>query len=384
MKKFIPFIIIGLISCSCENKQRIEKIDNLTVLHLSGSPYERGLAHGQLLHQEIYQIISRWEKEVELINEDDFENVIDYFFKNTTYVDIIKKYCPDLLEEVYGISKGCGINYETILAFQLSEEIDCLSNEYKRKNCTSISKNRDRINPTFLAQNMDPPLFLHGNPTLLHIMDKDSDLESFIYTFPGFIGLNGLNSKGVGITCNSISMLNYSKHGLPVSFIVRSVLKQQHEQLAFNFLHEIPIGIPQCFTIGGIREAKCLECSKNSIKEFYPFKNKNVTLHTNFAAANRDFSQDFIDLLAENEKTIDDPYYCPRYFLAYDKIVESDFNLDYNNIKNILSLTEPEIQPISNEETYGCLIMELSEKPKLYLAPGKPDITDFILLEFND
>jgi len=383
MKIIFSLSIIVFMSFSCQKIQRIEKIENLTILHLTGSPYERGLAHGQLLNQEISDIIIRWKKEVELNFNEDFDEVIDHFFTNTTYIDVIKNYCPDLLEEVYGISKGCGINYETILAFQLSEEIDWFSNEMKRKNCTSVSVNRKKDKPTILAQNMDPPSFLHGHPTLLHIIDEQNKQESYVYTFPGFIGLNGLNSNGVAITCNSISMLNYSKYGLPVSFIVRSILKLSHEQLAFDFLHEVPIGIPQCFTVGGVSKAICFECSKNSIREFYPFEDKSITLHTNFAAANRDFNQEFIQLLSEYGKTVDDPYYCPRYFLAFDKIKEVNYNINYLNIKAILSLTEPKIQPISNEETYGCLIMELTENPILHIAPGKPDITDFITLRFN-
>ena len=374
---------MAILMSACNKYKKIEKVDNLTILHLNGTAYERGLTHGQLMRNEIELIIERWKKEVEQNYQHKFDEVIDMFFKNTTYIEVIKKYCPELLEEVYGISQGSGIDYNTILAFQMSEEIDILSDEIKSKYCTSMSINRSDNAPTFLAQNMDPPLFMHGNPTLLHITDPQTKLESYVYTFPGFIGLNGLNSKGVAITCNSISMLNSSSYGLPVAFMVRYILKQTHEQLAFDVLKEIPIGIPQCFTIGGIAEARCFECSCGEIKEFYPFDNKNITLHTNFAISNRDFNKKYIELLANYGKTIDDPYYCPRYFLAYDKIKESDFKLNKESIQSILSLTEPEIQPISNDETYGSLIMKLSENPVLYIAPGKPDITDYIELRFD-
>jgi hypothetical protein len=163
---------------------------------------------------------------------------------------------------------------------------------------------------------------------------------------------------------------------------VRKILQQPSGADAFELIEKIPIGIPQCFVIGGKNEARCYECSANQKKLFYPFEKKEITLHTNFTIANRDFNQKFIDLLKEYGKTVDDPYFCPRYFLAYDKIIEANHNLDVETIKLILSLTEPEIHPISNEDTYGCLIMELSDYPILYISPGKPNENEFIKLTF--
>lgn len=369
-------IIIALVF-SCKEKSQIEKIDNLTVLHLKGSDYQQGFAHGQFLKSEINDILERWKIEVEKSSNKDFNQVIDDFFQSVTYVDSIKKYCPELLEEIKGIAEGSGIEYKTVLAFQMSEEIDVLSDELTGKHCTSIGIEKTDTTAGFLAQNMDPPLFLHGNPVLLHVTDNETKTESFVYTFPGFIGLTGLNSNSVGITCLSMSMLNYSKSGLPVAFIVRCILKQENEENAFKFIENVPVSIPQCYIIGGINKVKCFECSANRKTEFYPFNDKKICLHSNFSVSNRDFNQNFIDILAKYNKTVDDPYFCPRYFLAYDKIVEHNYALNYESIKTILSNTESDLEQISNENTYGCLIMKLSENPILYLAPGRPDITEF-------
>lgn len=366
----------------CHPKQTIERKGDLTILHLSGTAYQQGFAHGNLMKREISEILSRWKNEVELAWQADFESVVTRFFETTGYVNDITLQCPDLLDEIRGIADGSGFEYETILAFQLSEEIDVLSGESGGKHCTSLSINRKSHNPTWLAQNMDPPQFLHGFPTLLHLTDKESGIENYVYTIPGLIGLTGMNSAGIGITCNSLSMLNHSDRGLPVAFIVRTVLQQPGETEAFRFIETVPIGIPQCFTVGGPGEARCYECSVNRKSIFRPFAQQNITLHTNFAAINRDFNNRYINLLQEYGKSVDEPYFCPRYYLAYDKVVENDFHLDYASMRSILSLTEPEIQPISGEDTYGCLIMELSENPVLHIAPGKPDRTEFIRVTF--
>ncbi len=375
---FYSFLLLTIfLTFSCKERSRIEKNENLTILHLNGSPFQQGFAHGKFLKSEIEDIIERWKIEVEKSYNNEVDQLIDSFFKSVTYVDTINKYCPELLEEIKGIAEGSGIEYNTILAFQMSEEIDVLSNELSGKHCTSIGLARNDSTPTFVSQNMDPPLFLHGNPVLLHITNNVTATQSFVYTFPGFIGLTGLNSNSLGITCLSMSMLNYSKSGLPVSFIVRCILKQHSEENAFKFIEKVQVSIPQCFIIGGLNNVRCFECSANQKSEFYPFENKNICLHTNFSIENRDFNKNFIEKLAEYNKTVDDPYFCPRYYLAYDKIVENNYLLNYKSIKSILSNTESDLEKISNKYTYGCLIMKLSEKPILYLAPGRPDITEF-------
>lgn len=382
--KIISALVLSVILLnSCDSKRNIEHINGLTILHLSGTPYEQGYAHGQLLQSEIDSTLSKWKKEVEQTHDTDLKSVIADFFESTKFIDDIRAHCPDLLDEVRGIADGSRIDFETILAFQLSEEMDAPITDKAAKHCTSVSINANDTNPTFLAQNMDPPYFLHGFPTLLHIIDKENNIESYVYTFPGFIGLTGINSESIGITCNSLSMLRHSEKGLPVSFIVRKILQQKNEADAFGYLESVPIGIPQCFTIGGKTEARCYECSAHEKRVFHPFGDKSITLHTNFAAINRDFSDQFINLLKTYGKTVDDPYFCPRYYLAYDKIIEADYQLNYAIIKSILSLTEPETEPISGEDTYGCIIMELSENPLLHIAPGKPDQTEFISITFQ-
>ncbi|MCF8233731.1 MAG: C45 family peptidase [Bacteroidales bacterium] len=380
--KLYLLIVLSLLLFACNPESYIDKRNNLTILHLFGSPYERGFDHGKLLKPQIDSIIKRWMIEVENTYHQDFEGAIEVFSNNTTFRDTVGRYHQEIIEEIEGIADGSGQAYETMLAFQMSEEIEAFAEELAEGHCTAISVNKTDTTPTILAQNMDPPPWMHGAPTLLHIYDDDKEL--YVYTVPGFIGLDGMNSKGIGIAFNGISMLSHSREGLPVSFIVRGVLDCTSEAAAYRYIEQVPIGVPQCFTIGGPKEARCYECSPNEKQIFYPFDEKNISFHTNFSLANRDFNQYYIDLLAEYGRTVDDPYFCPRYFLLYDKIEECDRQLNAVMIKELLSLTVPEIHPISNNNTYGCLVMGLSEHPVLHIAAGKPNETEFIRLSFDE
>lgn len=381
MRKFKLLTICLLVFfTSCRDETILEKKGNLSILHLSGTPYTRGFEHGSILKKEIQIIINKWKLELEKNYELEFETILSHFFESTNFEQQMKKYCPDLLDEIYGISVGSKINYRTILAFQFSEEIDVLGNKNLPKHCTAIGIHKPDSNFTILSQNMDPPLYLHGFPTLLHIKNKEE--ESFVYTFPGFIGLNGLNSSGIGITCNSISMLNSSANGLPNSAIVRCVLNQKKLKDARFFIESVPIGIPQCYTIADQNLVICYECSANEKTITYAFDNKNLNLHTNFAISNKDFNKEFIALLAQYCMTIEDPYHCPRFFLAYDLIKNTDFNLDTHSIQEILSTNKPKLSPIANVDTYGSLIMKLNENPSLLIAPDRPDSVKYVEISF--
>jgi hypothetical protein len=355
---------------SCRFGSHLEWYNGIEVVHLEGSPYERGAAYGHLMKKEIRETISRWTGEVENTFGRDPDSVIEEFLASSSYRESIERHDPDLLDEVYGMSESARMDFATLLAFQMSEELFTLLDDESRRKCTSVGRSRTDSTPSILAQNMDPPLFLHGHPLVLHNIPSGGGPESYIFTVPGLLGLAGMNDKGLAVTCMGMTMLNHNTDGLPVISVVRGILSSSTLEEALAFMHEISFAIPQCYGIGGIEGVYCLECSANQVAEFYPFEERDVLLHTNHSINNRDFNDNFVELLKEYDKTIDDPYYCPRYFLAYDRIREYEMKLGFEQIASILRCPEPEIEPILNDHTLGTLIMELDDEPVLRLALG--------------
>jgi len=377
----VTFMLVGF--TSCKKGSYLEHIDELTILHLKGTPYERGAAHGQMMKPEIHETISSWKKEVECTFHCDFYTVIGEFFDSSNYRESIEQLDPDLLEEVYGMSESAKIDFSILLAFQMSEELFTALDQDARSNCTSIGRARTDSGPTLLAQNMDPPRFLHGHTIVLHIIPENGDPECFVFSVPGLLGLAGMNEKGVAVTCMGISMLNHATSGLPVVSVIRNILSRSTLEEAEVFMKETSYAIPQCFGVGGPEGVRCFECSANEVAEFYPFEDRNTVLHTNFSVRNRDFNQGYMELLARYDRTIDDPYYCPRYFHAYDKIEALRRSLNIESVEAILRLPEPEIEPILNKNTLGTLVMELDSDPTLYLALGHQEDEIFHRLSFH-
>ena len=353
--KRILLIFFILIFTYCEQNSKIQ----LKVIELEGTPYNRGLVHGQSLKEEIKQVISQWTKASEMMHDMKFDDIKNDFLEKTNYLDAIKKWTPELLDEIKGISDGSGIDYETIFLFQISEELESYGRNLFMQKCTSIGVNKTDINPTYVAQNMDPPTFLHGFPTLLHIKDNRSNLESYVFTFPGFIGLNGLNNESIAITANGLPNLYDQIEGLPVSFIIRGVLDKTSFKDAVEFIHDIKHAKAQNYIIGGQDESRCFECSTREINQFIPFENADITYHTNHYLVDACESK-----------------YCSRLKTLEDEIKRRSYKIGFQDIKQILSSRKRNAgRPISNVWTYGCTIMVLSESPELYITPGRPDKT---------
>lgn len=354
------------------------------IIRLKGDHYQIGYQHGSLLQKEISISLEKWRSLIEQRWNLDPDEATDQFLNTSGYYSYIVSEAPEILEEVRGIADGSGYPFNIILAFQMSEEFELFGDDLFDNKCTTIAKSANCNQATIIAQNMDPPQFLHGYPLILHIDNSISGIKSFVFTCPGLIGLNGMNSQGVAIACNGISMLNSDNEGLPVAFIVRKVLQMSSLDEIDAFINKAIHASPQCYTIGDRRNAVCYECSANKCSVYETFKEEEIILHTNFSIMNRDFNQGFIDLLAQYGKTPEDPYYCPRFFLLYDLIADNRFIVDVDFLKTTLRLKVPEEHPVYNEFTYGTSIMILSENPVMYFLPGQDTDESFVKLSFND
>jgi isopenicillin-N N-acyltransferase like protein len=135
MKKltFLIILIISISNCCIASlniivdSNKVEILDttysNLPILHLNGTPYENGFQHGAIMKNRIIKLIGLWKKNIEDNYQIPADEFIKMFLDSTDYIPAIKKWTPDLLEEIKGISAGSGIDFNIIFAFQLTDEI---------------------------------------------------------------------------------------------------------------------------------------------------------------------------------------------------------------------------------------------------------------------
>lgn len=360
---------------------------NIRMLVLVGSPYNRGLIHGQTLKNEIGEVIQLWKKDdIEKRFSVDADSFVSDFLETTDFIPAIRRWTPEILEEVKGISDGSGIDFNTMLVYQFPDEQWRNGGDVIAERCTAVGVNKQGERPTYVAQNMDAaPSYYHRYKVLLHIKHEDSDLESFVFTIPGLIALNGMNNKSIAITCNTLSQLEYARDGLPVTCILRGVLKQNTLKEAEQFIHDVRHACGQFYVVGGPEKALGFECSANKVSQFIPYEGADRTYHTNFPLVNDNYGARYLERLKELNRTVEEgAYYCYRFEALEKRLKDSSKMIDLDTIKSTLSSRDSEKKPISNKWTLGCSIMILSDNPEFHLAPGRPDLTPFTIFRFGD
>ncbi len=355
---------------------------NLRVLTLDGSPFERGRQHGELLRKDIHELVGRWKASLEKSYGVAADVFIRNFIRNTEYQEAIKRWTPELWDEVRGIAEGAGLDFATIFVFQLVDETWVLGREIQGGKCTTIGTSKTPRNPTMVAQNLDIPGFYHGFQTLLRIRDPEHDMETLIFTFPGFIAANGLNSHSVGVVVNAVQQLESTRDGLPVAFVIRGILERTSFDEAVRFIQETKHGAPQNYLVGDAAEAGSFECSGTSVSRFVPFKEATFTFHTNHPLSNFNYSPGFLDYLESRHLSPQGyKHPCPRFEALKILLKDNSVDFDAKMLKDIFS---DRATIVNNSGTFGCTIMILGRSPELHIAPGRPDEAPFQVFRFGE
>ncbi len=358
-----------------------EPAKTLRVVDLTGTPYEMGRIHGRTLRPEILELVKRWKEDLEKTYRVPADVFVRTLLEKTDFKPAIDRWTPGLLDEVRGIADGAGVDFDTIYAYQLVDEIWAMDADLGLSKCTSIAAGKRKGSPAFVAQTLDIPAFYHGFQTVLRIRDKRDGLEALVFTIPGVVAANGLNSRSVGVCVNAVTQLAYSPTGLPVAFVIRGILRQTSYEQAVKFLRDIQPAAPQNYVIGGPVEAASFERSAGKMSRFVPFEGAEFTYHTNHPLINDDLNPRFPETLKRTGITPE--IYramCPRFNYLSQVFKDNAAEIDLAGLK---ALFRNRASGINNAATYGCTIMILGNDPELHIAPGRPDEEPFQVLAFS-
>ncbi|HJQ24049.1 MAG TPA: C45 family peptidase [Blastocatellia bacterium] len=360
------------------------------VIVLEGTPYNRGLMHGRALKKEINEVIRKWKAHVESDYKMAADLFIDRFLKETNFLPAIKRWTPDLLDEVKGIADGSGVVFNAILLIQLGDEEWVNAQYIAPEHCSGLGVNRQGARPAMVAQNMDIEGFYNPYQVVLQIKHKDSDLQSLVFTCAGMLGLNGMNNRSIGVCVNTLSQLSHAKEGLPVTFVIRGLLEQRTQKDAIRFLHQVKHASGQNYIIGGPEKVYDFEASSNKVVEYRPSKDSQVVYHTNHALANDDMNAEFRARFAKLEASKRRTGNTFSRFESLEKRLSGDtVSVNAETFKAALrshdSEKDPVCVPYRDEKrvmTFGSVIMILSAKPELLVTAGPPDKSDYTTVSF--
>lgn len=384
----LSFLLCVLISPVPVFSQTTQKKANISAdyrfVELKGNGYQRGLTHGKTLKKEIAVILASWKESVQERYQTSADSFVMNMISHTKYLADIKKWSPDLLEEIKGIAEGAGQSFNYIYMLQLMDEVWVTGKEAGMHHCTSIGAviNSDE---TITAQNMDIPSFYHVYPTVLKIRDEKGLVETYMFTFPGSLGLTGMNRYGVSVNCNTLEQLDHSATGLPVLFIIRNALKKRTYNEAAEFLRQVKHASGQNYIIGGPGEVASYECSLNEVTPYYPFKTNELTYHTNYPLVNKNLDKEYLLALKENHRTIQQGLNnCGRFISLQKRFPSASQKINIDDIKKALSSKDDPEDPIENRSTYGSVIYMLNKKkPVCYISPGRPGENGYLEFLFD-
>lgn len=185
-------------------------------LTISGTPAERGYAHGFALSAEIEETIDYYATIFKKPSADIIEQA--KHFRN-----VIQEYNPAFCREIEGIAAGANLR-EPLWIYALNSRSEILSLEpaVNLNECTALCFS----SPALLGQNWDWGRRLEKLTVLMQIQFSD-DHKIQMLTEPGIIGKIGLNSSGIGV-CLNILLIDKPLNGVPVHILLRSILESRN------------------------------------------------------------------------------------------------------------------------------------------------------------
>lgn len=378
-------ILIIAQSCFAQNPKRTLKIVNF-----EGSGYEIGLQHGKELKNEIADIIVEWKKNTSEILKKDADEILKDFYAYANFEKDIKKWTPELYEEVRGIADGSNQKFKDVLILNLLDEFWVYVDNINNHHCSSVGVPARKGNPGYLSQNMDLESYTDGFQVLMKIAKTETNPEQLILTYPGLIGLIGLNEKGIGVVVNTLMQLEASSEGLPVAFVIRHLINMTDKEKMLDFIKNVKHASGQNYILGIKGEIYDFEASTNKVVLFDPGNKNGTVYHTNHPLVNDNVKPWFKKYAPNKPKDSVIQTNSHYRFVTLEKRLANTENISDQTIIETLSSKENKQNPVCRTNsggnglfTFSSVIMTLSNSPVLKITAGPPDESDYQTFNFK-
>jgi hypothetical protein len=343
---------------------------DLPIVRCVGAPRQRGEAHGEALRAVIQATQQRWLASLRQAGRADVLAYLQEFVAHTNYAAAMRRWTPDLLDEIRGIAAGADVPFEQRFAANLLDEEWWFSRNRASEapGCTVIGWRDGSRGGPLLAQTMDIGSCYDGAQAVLQIHSDDAP-ETLVFTFAGMIGLNGCNTAGIGVVVNNLAMLPHAADGLPVAAIVRGILARRSLEDAAAFVRGVPHASGQHYAIGSPAGLLSFECSAAGAVQDVSASTRIV--HTNHpllgshASSDTTNSQARYDFAAERAESLATP----------------------SDIEAILADRSVPISIACRPGrgfSFGATSLDLALPPRMRVAPGPPHCTAYVELSFSN
>lgn len=204
----------------------------IPIIKLTGNPYENGCAHGEAFKEKIRDFVDSITS-IHQANQTyikvDRQSLVDFCKRNLGYLD---KHSACLTKEMQGIADGAGVSFDDILFLNSFLELEDLRAPGlggkilpdQLWGCTTfnIPGEISQDGRVFIGQTYDMEKYYEKYLAILHLCPP-SGPEALVVTLAGILGLNGINSAGIGAVINKITATD-ARSGVIYPFIMRKAL----------------------------------------------------------------------------------------------------------------------------------------------------------------
>lgn len=366
----------------------------LQVITLEGDGRTRGRQYGEQARPLINEALDRMDAQLasgaRMLSDAsspgsrvDRTEEVRRFLAETDFQHDIQVWVPDLLAETQGIAEGANVVFERVLALQLLDEIwsyesACVARPGEApRACTSMAMVASPGQAALLAQNLDVATWMEGLQLVLKIHDPQTEVHSLVFTMAGMIGVNGLNSRGLGVGVNGLTQLRSGRRGLPVAYVVRALLAQPSLRAARRYISAIPHATGQHYLLASPDGIAGFECSAGSVD---PIESDAFLVHTNHPLVN----QDRLEPARPDELERADTG--PRLAHAERHLADRD-QWTVESLQRLLADREVPLCRIPDgrveDFTFGATIMDLGPRPRMLATAGPPSREPFTCVQLD-
>ncbi|HSX03682.1 MAG TPA: C45 family peptidase [Rhabdochlamydiaceae bacterium] len=213
MFKKINFLIVVFFAFSAALFGSLQERDGQLILHLKGTPYERGFQHGQALQKLIAANLSTFIENKETSSNPRTQE----FLKN---LPKIMPFVPKhFMEEMQGVADGAGIEFKKILMLNLFPEMfHCSGITVKNEATKNGQLYHVRVLDYAIGKNLQ-------DTAVLMVVEPEGKIPYLNVSYAGFIGtVTGMNKEKISI--GEVGGHGYGYwEGIPMAFLLRELLE---------------------------------------------------------------------------------------------------------------------------------------------------------------
>jgi isopenicillin-N N-acyltransferase-like protein len=197
--------------------------DSLPVITVSGTPRERGYEHGQLLRDRVHLGVERY-----MDRFAHFSQLTRAQAGETArgFIEPIRSYDPEILEEIEGIAEGAGLPFEEVLAMNCRSEL-MFATPLAECSAFALQPTTTADGHTYVGQNWDWAPDIAETLAIVVIRQEPTKPDVLILDEAGIVGRMGFNSAGIGLCTNTLIADEISRDGVPYNVLLRGVLNQR-------------------------------------------------------------------------------------------------------------------------------------------------------------